>query len=104
MFFSFEAVKILLVSKLENLENSDKEFLKNIDIFGSVNFPANQNVLFVELNCAETHLIVLSCLKNSSFEYFMNVYDLQTLLFDSPSKTQVIQMLLIIVGKSLEIR
>ncbi len=89
LFLIFLAIKILAIAQFEKAVKSDLKFEKNFDPIASICLPPNQNIVNLQLNCSETHLIVLSCYKESesAYEYFLNIYDMQTISF-SDSKTQ----------------
>lgn len=74
------------VSKKES-----EKFTKNFPSIGLVNLPANQIVVNVQLNNTETHLLALTCvqLKEKTYEYFVNVYDMQTVSFTTNQTNQV---------------
>ncbi len=89
-------MKILSVAQFETEKAfqlaADKavKFHKNFESYGSIIYEPNVQVVYVQLNCLETHLIVLFCKQlNESFEYFINIYDLQTIQFAQNPKSQV---------------
>ena len=87
----FEDIKILSIAQFETQSSIDKaankeiKYHKDFESIGQISYEPQCSVVFTELNRAETHLLVLTCKKvgnSASFEYFLNIYDLQTIDFN----------------------
>lgn len=84
--YSQIAIKILSASQFatDAPKKDSAKFIKNFESIGTINLQANQSVVNVQLNNAETHLLALICMqvKEKTYEYFLNAYDMQTVSFN----------------------
>lgn len=79
-------IKILSANVFESSGNPKPEHIALIKT------DPNQQIVQIQLNCQETHLIVLTCRKLAStneFDYILNVYALESINFDSNNNSQV---------------
>ena len=79
-------IKIVTTAQLESNNLTAK------DCLGVINLPASYQAVHIQLNCKETVLYVIACqnIPNSdSYEYMLNVYDIETISFESSKSLQV---------------
>ena len=79
-------IKIVTTAQLE------QNTITANDCLGIINLPGAYQATHVQLNCKETVLFVIACQKianTNSFEYMLNVYDIETISFDSNKSLQV---------------
>jgi hypothetical protein len=71
---------------LEANNSNESEFV------GRIHLADHYQVAHIQLNCTETNLIVIGCKQNENsleFQYVLNVFDLETISFDSKKFLQV---------------
>ena len=81
------AIKIYNASQFETASLDNPNIA--IDPIGLLNLDQSNNILSLGLNVSETHLIALSFRKlnnGQSFEYNLNVIEMETIAFNQPNK------------------
>lgn len=78
-------MKILPIAQFENQPTEHEKFTKKYEITGIIQYNDVNQVVYVQLNCLETHLIVLTCrhCNDNTYEYSLNIYDLQSIQFNA---------------------